>query len=171
MNIAIYGAGGFGKEVACLVNRINAHGDGQWNLIGFFDDSKPVGMQVSSYGKVIGGIGTALHGAVVGAVKGTGINKKNVGRFFKGSGDAIKGIASGDLKWKDSTKFMKGSRDQQKKDKEGVAQKADNAMKSNISAISGKMDKMLKESEDNKRELQRMREQMEKQNSDKGKKD
>ena len=56
MNIAIYGAGGFGKEVACLINRINAHGDGQWNLIGFFDDSKPVGMQVSSYGKVIGGM-------------------------------------------------------------------------------------------------------------------
>lgn len=55
MNIAIYGAGGFGKEVACLINRINANG-GDWHLIGFFDDSKPNGMPVSSYGKVIGGM-------------------------------------------------------------------------------------------------------------------
>lgn len=56
MNIAIYGAGGFGKEVACLINRINASGCCDWNLVGFFDDSKPVGMQVSSYGKVMGGM-------------------------------------------------------------------------------------------------------------------
>ena len=55
MNIAIYGAGGFGKEVACLIKRINANG-GDWNLIGFFDDSKPEGMPVSSYGTVLGGM-------------------------------------------------------------------------------------------------------------------
>lgn len=55
MNIAIYGAGGFGKEVACLIDRINANG-GDWNLIGFFDDSKPKGMAVSCYGTVVGGM-------------------------------------------------------------------------------------------------------------------
>jgi len=55
MNIAIYGAGGFGKEVACLIDRINANG-GDWNLIGFFDDSKPTGMAVSRYGTVLGGM-------------------------------------------------------------------------------------------------------------------
>ena len=33
-DIAIYGAGGFGKEVACLLNRINEVNH-QWNLIGF----------------------------------------------------------------------------------------------------------------------------------------
>ena len=45
--IAIYGAGGFGKEVACLINRINANG-GDWQLIGFFDDNtKAVGTDVS----------------------------------------------------------------------------------------------------------------------------
>ena len=57
MNIAIYGAGGFGKEVACLIKRINANG-GQWNLIGFFDDTKPAGSAVSSYGNVLGGMET-----------------------------------------------------------------------------------------------------------------
>lgn len=55
MNIAIYGAGGFGKEVACLIRRINANG-GEWNLTGFFDDTKPAGTQVSSYGIVLGGM-------------------------------------------------------------------------------------------------------------------
>lgn len=57
MNIAIYGAGGFGKEVACLIKRINANG-GQWNMIGFFDDTKPAGSAVSSYGNVLGGMET-----------------------------------------------------------------------------------------------------------------
>ena len=59
MNIAIYGAGGFGKEVACLIRRINANG-GDWQLIGFFDDTKPVGEDVSVYGKVLGGMGELL---------------------------------------------------------------------------------------------------------------
>ncbi len=55
MKIAIYGAGGFGKEVACLIDRINAYG-GDWQLIGFFDDSKRVDSSVSRYGKVLGGM-------------------------------------------------------------------------------------------------------------------
>jgi sugar O-acyltransferase (sialic acid O-acetyltransferase NeuD family) len=36
-NIAIYGAGGFGKEIACLINLINKN-DIIWNIIGYFDD-------------------------------------------------------------------------------------------------------------------------------------
>ncbi|RHJ49829.1 NeuD/PglB/VioB family sugar acetyltransferase [Bacteroides sp. AM10-21B] len=53
-DIAIYGAGGFGREVACLLNRINEV-EPQWNLIGFFDDGKEIGA-VNEYGKVIGGM-------------------------------------------------------------------------------------------------------------------
>lgn len=60
MNIAIYGAGGFGKEVACLIRRINANG-GDWNLIGFFDDTKPEGTAVSRYGQVLGGMEKLLQ--------------------------------------------------------------------------------------------------------------
>jgi sugar O-acyltransferase (sialic acid O-acetyltransferase NeuD family) len=55
MNIAIYGAGGFGKEVACLIQRINANG-GDWQLVGFYDDTKPAGTMVSRYGMVLGGM-------------------------------------------------------------------------------------------------------------------
>ena len=43
--IAIYGAGGFGREVALMIRQINAAG-GSWNLIGFFDDGKPAGSQI-----------------------------------------------------------------------------------------------------------------------------
>ena len=57
MKIAIYGAGGFGKEVACLLERINNNG-GNWELIGFYDDTKPAGSSVSRYGLVLGGMET-----------------------------------------------------------------------------------------------------------------
>lgn len=58
-DIAIYGAGSLGREVACLIRMINeANPDEQsrWNLIGFFDDGQPVGTQ-NEYGKVLGNIG------------------------------------------------------------------------------------------------------------------
>lgn len=54
-DIAIYGAGGYGKEVACLIKHINEVNP-QWNLIGFFDDEKEEGMQISHYGNVLGGM-------------------------------------------------------------------------------------------------------------------
>lgn len=53
-DIAIYGAGGFGREVACLLKRINNE-QPTWNLIGFFDDGKEIG-EANEYGKVLGGI-------------------------------------------------------------------------------------------------------------------
>lgn len=37
-DIAIYGAGGFGREVVCLIDAINKDSP-TWNLIGFFDDN------------------------------------------------------------------------------------------------------------------------------------
>lgn len=52
--IAIYGAGGFGREVACLLHQINETKP-TWNFIGFFDDSKPVG-EGNVYGRILGGM-------------------------------------------------------------------------------------------------------------------
>ena len=57
-DIAIFGAGGFGKEVACLIAEINEKADGDWRLIGFFDDGKPKGAQMSRYGEVLGDMDT-----------------------------------------------------------------------------------------------------------------
>ena len=53
--IAIYGAGGFGREVACLLNKINEL-QPTWELVGFFDDGIETGKEVSHFGKVLGGI-------------------------------------------------------------------------------------------------------------------
>ncbi len=54
-DIAIYGAGGFGREVACLLQRINNEVSQQWNLIGFFDDGVASGTE-NEYGTVLGNI-------------------------------------------------------------------------------------------------------------------
>ena len=53
-DLAIYGAGGLGREVACLIRRINER-EHSWNLIGFFDDEVEKGTAVSST-TVLGGL-------------------------------------------------------------------------------------------------------------------
>lgn len=57
-DIAIFGAGGFGREIACLINRINEQQPKTWNLIGFFDDDDKVWGAWNEYGKVLGGMET-----------------------------------------------------------------------------------------------------------------
>ena len=51
-DIAIYGAGGFGREIACLIRNTLP----EWNIIGYFDDGKEKGVPVSPFGKILGGI-------------------------------------------------------------------------------------------------------------------
>lgn len=52
--IAIYGAGGFGRETACLLREINEISP-TWDFVGFFDDGVSAGTH-TRYGKVLGGI-------------------------------------------------------------------------------------------------------------------
>ena len=52
-DIAIYGAGGFGREVACVLRCINEIKP-VWNLVGFFDDGKQIGNQ-TEFGPILGG--------------------------------------------------------------------------------------------------------------------
>jgi hypothetical protein len=52
--IAIFGAGGFGREIACLINTINKESK-QWDFIGFFDDGLEIGFK-NKYGEVLGGL-------------------------------------------------------------------------------------------------------------------
>ena len=57
-DIAIYGAGGMGREVACLIRIINeslSNDEEKWNLIGFFDDNKEIGA-LNEYGVILGGL-------------------------------------------------------------------------------------------------------------------
>ncbi len=55
--IVILGAGGFGREVACLIRMINeSRQEPKWNLIGFFDDNPALkGQPISHYGICLGG--------------------------------------------------------------------------------------------------------------------
>lgn len=53
-DIAVFGAGGFGREVACLINLINKETP-RWNLIGFFDDDPNLKGARNEYGEVLGG--------------------------------------------------------------------------------------------------------------------
>lgn len=54
-DIAIYGAGGYGREVACLINLINKDTP-TWNLIGFFDDNLELKGKRNEYGEILGGV-------------------------------------------------------------------------------------------------------------------
>ena len=54
-NIAIYGAGGFGKEVACLINLINKK-DKTWKLLGYFDDNNEIKAKKFNDLEVLGGL-------------------------------------------------------------------------------------------------------------------
>lgn len=55
-DLLIYGFGGFGHEVACLIQHINKD-QPRWNLIGYIDDGVAAGTSCR-YGKVLGNIDT-----------------------------------------------------------------------------------------------------------------
>lgn len=54
-NIAIFGAGGFGREVKTIIDEINKVHPETYNFIGFFDDGHEKGSLVNNY-PVLGGI-------------------------------------------------------------------------------------------------------------------
>lgn len=53
-DILIYGAGGFGREIACVLAAINKV-QPMWNLLGFLDDGITPG-SANEYGQVLGGM-------------------------------------------------------------------------------------------------------------------
>lgn len=53
-DLAIYGAGGFGKEIACMIRKINEI-EPTWNLVGFYDRIYEKGYN-NGYGIVLGAI-------------------------------------------------------------------------------------------------------------------
>ena len=84
-DIAIFGAGGFGREVACLIKRINEK-EPTWNLIGFFDDNVAMkGQPVSHFGICLGGTDALIAWekplAVVMAIGNSIVVKKIVERI------------------------------------------------------------------------------------------
>lgn len=63
-DLAIYGAGGFGRETALMIEQINSISK-RWNMIGFYDDKIPKNNVIDNY-PVLGGLSEAksLRGGV-----------------------------------------------------------------------------------------------------------
>lgn len=53
-DLAILGAGGFGREMALMIGQMNGAG-AEWDLIGFFDDGKKFDEQVDGF-RILGGL-------------------------------------------------------------------------------------------------------------------
>lgn len=54
-NIAIFGAGGFGREVKTIIDAINKENENTYNFVGFFDDGFEKGILANDH-PVLGGI-------------------------------------------------------------------------------------------------------------------
>ena len=54
-NIAIFGAGGFGREVKSILYSINENNPKIYNFLGFYDDGYEIGTQINGF-PVLGGI-------------------------------------------------------------------------------------------------------------------
>lgn len=76
----IFGAGGFGREIQWLIERINEKKD-TWEILGYIDDGVETGTEIDGY-QVLGGVGFLIDYpdalAVAVAVGNAGIRKKIV---------------------------------------------------------------------------------------------
>lgn len=59
-DVAIFGVGGFGREVLTLINDINTQEE-MWHVVGFFDDGFPVGYKVRGV-KILMGLMNSIPG-------------------------------------------------------------------------------------------------------------
>jgi sugar O-acyltransferase (sialic acid O-acetyltransferase NeuD family) len=77
-DLAIFGAGGFGRETALMIKQINAS-QPQWNIRGYFDDFIPKGTVIDGF-EVLGGkkelAGMQTEMAVAIAIANPNIRKK-----------------------------------------------------------------------------------------------
>lgn len=110
--IAIFGAGGFGREVACLLRKINEETP-TWDFVGFYDDGLKKGT-ATDYGPVLGGM-AELNAvdyplSVVVAI-GSPKSIKNVVEQIHNPHIQFPNIISPDAKWLDakSVKMGKGN--------------------------------------------------------------
>ena len=107
--IAIFGAGGFGREVACLLRKINEETP-TWDFVGFYDDGLEKGT-ATDYGPVLGGM-AELNAvdyplSVVVAI-GSPKSIKNVVEQIHNPHIQFPNIISPDVKWLDEQSVAMG---------------------------------------------------------------
>ena len=108
--IVIIGAGGFGREVKLLIDRINKT-SGTWDLIGFIDDGIPEGVEVSGI-PVIGGVDTLLRVSeplsVVCAIGAPSTRRKIIQSIRGNSNLRFPALVDPSVKSSDSVRLGKG---------------------------------------------------------------
>jgi sugar O-acyltransferase (sialic acid O-acetyltransferase NeuD family) len=108
-DIVIIGAGGFGREVAWLIEDINK-GDKIWNIVGFVDDNETIqGTEINGY-KVVGNVGwlNKQELNVVNAI-GAPIIKKKVTNRIKDSKNTYPVLIHPSVICSDRVKIGEGS--------------------------------------------------------------
>ncbi len=112
-DIAIFGAGGFGREVACLIRIINeSNKNPVWNLIGFFDDNPALkGKQISHFATCLGGMeALAVYPKELALVIPIGVPAvvKKIAESIKNDNVYYPNIVHPDFKVKDPESFVIG---------------------------------------------------------------
>lgn len=108
-DIVIIGAGGFGREVAWLIEDINKINE-KWNIIGFVDDNESIqGTEINGY-KVVGNVEWLKHQEVnvVNAI-GDSIVKKKVMERLKDSKNTYPVLIHPSVIYSDRVVFGEGS--------------------------------------------------------------
>lgn len=108
-DIVIIGAGGFGREVAWLIEDINKENK-EWNLLGFVDDNEEIqGKEINGY-KVVGNIEWLKNQElyVVNAI-GDPIIKKKVMERLQGSKNKYPVLIHPSVIYSDKVTFGEGS--------------------------------------------------------------
>ena len=107
--IAVFGAGGLGREIPCIINKINEI-ETQWDFIGFFDDGIEIGTEVDGH-LILGGL-SELNAwseelSIVFGIASPKIVKKIVGNITNKLID-FPNIISPDFYWLDKNSFNIG---------------------------------------------------------------
>lgn len=108
-DIVIIGAGGFGKEVAWLIEEINEIRM-QWNIVGFVDDNKEIqGQYINGY-EVVGDTNWLMKQTlnVVNAI-GNPIVKEKIIKRLQGSSNKYPILIHPNVKYSNQVEFGEGS--------------------------------------------------------------
>ncbi len=109
-DIVIIGAGGFGREVAWLIEDINKLNKEEWNIVGFVDDNETIqGTEINGY-KVVGNVEWLRNQQlyVVNAI-GDPIIKKSVMKRLEGSKNIYPVLVHPSVIYSDKVSFGEGS--------------------------------------------------------------
>lgn len=111
-DIVIYGAGGLGREVACIINQINQKAEEPlWNLLGFYDDGQPKGL-TNDYGSILGALDDLVaypkHISVIMGIATPMVVSKIVSQLKKNPNIDFPNIISPDLEFFDANNYSMG---------------------------------------------------------------